>query len=657
VSVVSARNLSKAYGPKVLFSDISVTVSDGDRVALLGANGTGKSTLLRVLAGLEPTDEGVIDRRRGARIAYLAQEPVLDPDATPRQLVEQGLAEWHDASRRYAELNKAIAAGSTDIALLHEQARLAETIERLGGWRRDHVALEMLGYLGVRDIDRAVETMSGGERRRVALAQLLVSEPALAILDEPTNHLDTAAIEWLETYLAQKFAGSVLMVTHDRYLVDAVADRVLELENGLLTEYQGGYEDYLEQKAELVAHAERTEQNRLNLLRRERAWLMRGARARTTKQKARIQRADALVAAKGPKEAAALNLAGMEQGAVRMGKTILDLESMGLDLGGHKLIESLTLRLVSGDRVGIIGPNGAGKTSLLKVVNDELEPSRGTVVRGLNTRIIYFDQSRSQLRDDWSVLENVAEREGALQTGGGVVTIGDRTIEMRRYLEQFLFEGSQQRQKVGALSGGERARVALAKSLKTGANLLLLDEPTNDLDVSTLAALEELLESWPGCALLVSHDRYFLDRVATSILVFSGDGAVTRYPGGYESYRSLRAQAEAAKAQAVTALAMPARASGSADKAASAADSSLKPLTFAERKELEGILDDITALETTVADLEARLADPLLYAKDADLAKRVREDHVKAHEDLARRTKRWEELEARRDVKGNKPRA
>jgi ATP-binding cassette subfamily F protein uup len=642
VSVVSARKLSKAFGPKVLFTDISLTVSGGDRVALLGANGSGKSTLLQVLSGTEPADEGVIDRRRGARIAYLAQEPVLDPERTPRQLVEQGLAEWHEASRRHAELSRAVAAGPTK-ELLREQAHLAESIERLGGWRRDHVALEMLGYLGVRDIDRAVATMSGGERRRVALAQLLVSEPALAILDEPTNHLDTAAIEWLESYLAQKFAGAVLMVTHDRYLVDAVADRVLELEGGQLTEFQGGYQDYLEQKAELVAHAERVEQNRLNLMRREQAWLMRGARARTTKQKARRGRAEAVVSAKAPKEAAALSLAGMERGAARMGKTILDLEDMGLDLGGHRLIGSLTLRLVSGDRVGIIGPNGAGKTSLLRIVAGELEPSRGNVVRGQNTRLIYFDQSRSQLRDDWSVLENVAEREGALQTGGGVVQIGDRTIEMRRYLEEFLFDASQQRQKVGALSGGERARVALAKSLKTGANLLLLDEPTNDLDVSTLAALEELLDSWPGCALLVSHDRYFLDRVATSILVFSGDGVVTRYPGGYESYRSLRDQAEATEERAPAAVV-------ETPKPADAPVAGPKPLTFAERKELDGILDEITALERVVSDLEASLADPLLYARDTELAKRMRADHAEKREQLLRRTARWEELEGRRDV-------
>ncbi|HEY3594445.1 MAG TPA: ABC-F family ATP-binding cassette domain-containing protein, partial [Polyangiaceae bacterium] len=412
MSIVSARNLSKAYGTKVLFADISLTISPGERVALLGPNGAGKSTLLRVLTGLETADEGVIDRRRGARIAYLSQEPELDPEATPRQLVEQGLAEWHQASRRHGELTRLIEAGASDSALLHEQAELVETIERLGGWRRDHVALEMLGYLGVRDIDRPVGSMSGGERRRVALAQLLVSEPTLAVLDEPTNHLDTAAIEWLETYLADKFPGSVLMVTHDRYLVDASADRVLELEEGHLTEFQGGYQDYLEQKAALAQHAERVEDNRLNLLRREQAWLMRGARARTTKQKARIQRAEALVGAKALKEAQAMRLSGFEQGIARMGKTILDLEEMGIDLGGHRLIGSLTLRLVSGERVGIVGPNGAGKTSLLKVVAGELEVSRGNVVRGTNTRIVYFDQSRSQLRDDWTVFENVSEREG-----------------------------------------------------------------------------------------------------------------------------------------------------------------------------------------------------------------------------------------------------
>jgi ATP-binding cassette subfamily F protein uup len=527
--------------------------------------------------------------------------------------------------------------------LLEEQARFAESIERLGGWRRDHVALEMLHHLGVDDIDRAVGTMSGGERRRVALAQLLVSEPALALLDEPTNHLDTATIEWLEDHLADKFAGAVLMVTHDRYFLDAVADRILELDGGQLTEYEGGYVDYLEQKAERALHAERVEKNRLNLLRRERAWLLRGARARTTKQKARLDRARALVATRPPEEIATANFLGLEQGAARTGKTILDLEEIGMERAGRELIESLTLRLVSGDRIGIIGPNGVGKTSLLQIVSGELEPTRGRVVRGVNTRFVYFDQTRSQLRDDWSVLDNVAGREGAERTGAGVVVIGEERIEMRTYLEQFLFEGSKQRQKVAALSGGERARVALAIALRGGANLLLLDEPTNDLDVATLGALEELLQSWPGCALVVSHDRYFLDRVATSILAFEERGKVTQYPGSYGTYRTLRDEAATVRAPEPVAPRRP--------ETRDTAPAGPRPLTFAERKELDGILAEISALEDGVAELERRLADPLLYREDPEVAKQVRADHARAQADLTRRMARWEELEARRDVK------
>jgi ATP-binding cassette subfamily F protein uup len=644
VPVVSARDVSKAYGTKTLFSEVSLTVRTGERVALLGMNGTGKSTLLRVLAGIEAADAGTIDRRRGARIAYLPQEPVLDPAATPRSVVEQGLSDWHDARRRHHELTGRIEANPTDVALLEEQAKLTDAIERLGGWTRDHVAREMLGHLGVTRIDQPVGTMSGGERRRVALAQLLVSEPTLAILDEPTNHLDTDTIEWLETHLVEKFAGAVLMVTHDRYVLDAVAERTLELENGKLTEFSGGYAQYLEQKAELELHAERVEQNRLNLLRREREWLMRGARARTTKQKARRDRAQGLLAAQAPKEAAKVSLAGFEQSATRMGRTILDLENVGLELGGRQLISSLTLHLVAGDRVGVIGPNGVGKTSLLRLVSGELAATRGQVARGVNTRLTYFDQTKSQLRDDWSVVENVAEREGADRTGGGVVHIGEETLEMRRYLERFLFDHRQQRQKVGALSGGERARVALAQSLRSGANLLLLDEPTNDLDVATLGALEELLVSWPGCALIVSHDRYFLDRVATSILAFEGEGVVKQYPGGYETYRSLRAENEASTRD-------PATASPPPTPSPAPSPSAQKPLTFAERNELAGILDEITALEQTVTELEARMSDPAVYTRDPDVAKKIRNDYAQAQETLARRTARWEELESRRDVK------
>lgn len=644
--IVSARNLSKSYGPQALFTDISLTVRTRERVGLLGANGAGKSTLLRVLAGLEAADSGTIDRRRGARILYLAQEPVLEADATPRQLVEQGLSAWHAAIKRYMELAHLIENGlGVTQELLEEQSALGDTIERAGGWARDHVAIEMLQHLGITEIDRAVGTMSGGERRRVALAQLLVAEPSLAILDEPTNHLDTETIEWLEKYLAESFGGAVLMVTHDRYVLDAIADRVLELENGKIMEFQGGYADYLEQKAELVAHAERVEQNRLNLLRRERAWLLRGARARTTKQKARVQRARALLEQNGPREASRVNFAEMGASAQRLGKTVIDLEDVSIAIDSRPLVGSLTLRLVPGDRVGIIGPNGAGKTSLLRLMAGELEPASGKVLRGVNTSITYFDQTRAQLCDDWSVFDNVAGRKSADSSAADVVRIGDRVLEMRTYLEQFLFEGSKQRQKVGALSGGERARVALAKALRSGANLLLLDEPTNDLDVLTLSALEELLQGWPGCAMIVSHDRYFLDRVATSILVFEGDGVVTRYPGGYETYRSLRRQAEEQKKNAT--IIEDAKAPRSKKPESGRTTFGPKPLSFSEKKELAGILDEITALEQKIADLENRLSDPALYAGDPGTAREVRDAHARELEALAQRTARWEELEAR----------
>ena len=657
--VLSARQLVKSYGPQTLFDHVSLTVGERERVGLLGINGTGKSTLLRVLAGVEPADDGVIDRQRDAKILYLPQEPDLPAGETPRRIVEAGLADAEAAIARHAEVTRIIERGGGSDALLEEQSRLAETVERLGGWSRGHVAEEMLTKLGVRDADRPVGSMSGGERRRVALASLLVAQPALAILDEPTNHLDADTIEWLEGYLVTELRGAVLIVTHDRYVLDAIADRILELDGGRLTEFTGGYAAYLEQKAEMIAHAERVEANRLNLLRRESAWLMRGAQARSTKQKARIQRAEALMAIEPPKEASKVALAGLEAGAQRTGKTILDLVDVTIDVGGKRLVDRLTLRLVGGDRVGIVGPNGVGKTSLLRVAAGDLAPASGDVVHGTQTKLAYFDQARAALVDDWSIFDNVAEREGAERTGGGQVRIGDRAMDLRVYLDMFLFTGSKQRQKVGSLSGGERARVALAKALRSGANLLLLDEPTNDLDIATLSALEELLASWPGCALVVSHDRYFLNRVATSIVAFEDGGRVVRYGGNYDDYRAQKAYADEERAREEEREQEQARAREKAravgeDAAKAARDGGkggAKPLTYGERIELDGIMDAIGAAEERVAALERRLADPALYAGGGDEAKALREDHAKAQAEVTRLTARWEDLESRRDVK------
>jgi ATP-binding cassette subfamily F protein uup len=539
--------------------------------------------------------------------------------------------------------------------MLDEQAQLAASIERLGGWDQGHRALEMLERLGVRSPLQPIGTMSGGEQRRVALARLLIAQPELAILDEPTNHLDVDTIEYLEEYLRDRFTGAVLLVTHDRYVLDAVADRILELERGVLREYRGNYSSYLEQKEELLAHADRAEANRLNRLRRERAWLQRGAKARTTKQKARIARAEELIAAEPPAKAQRAELSEFSAGAARTGKTIVALEQVRLVIDGRTLIAALNLHMVTGDRVGVVGPNGAGKTSLLALISGEREPSAGTVARGANTRIAYFDQARAQLRDDWSVIDNVAERKGADRDGGGRVQFGELVMDLRTYLERFLFDGGKQRQAVGSLSGGERARVALAKALRTGANLLLLDEPTNDLDIAVLGELEELLLAWPGCAIVVSHDRSFLDRVATAILAFEGDGQVLRYEGGYESYRAQRSANLAASvgvepdnaaapapshSVATTSATLPALA-----KSANAGPG--KPLAQKERRELDGLMDRIGVAEATVARLASELSNPATYAQNADALRRARAEYDAACAEVAALTSRWEELEAR----------
>ncbi len=654
--VLSARGLAKAYGARSLFEDLALTIVRGECVGLLGDNGAGKSTLMRVLAGLEPADGGTIERRRGARMMVLDQAPVLDPAATPRELVREGLSAWVETKARYDAVGLELEKRPSDEALLAEHTELAEAFERLGGWGVDHLVEDVCARVGLRDLDRAVGSMSGGEHRRVALARLLVARPDLAILDEPTNHLDTDTIGWLEDHIANEFPGAVLVVTHDRYFLDAVCDRVLELDYGKLREFQGGYTAFVEQKALLLEHEARAEQNRQNIVRRETAWLRRGAQARSTKQKARIHRAEALIADDPLKRDAAVTFSDVGPKAQRLGKTILELDRVSLEVPGKKLIEDLTLRLVAGDRIGIVGPNGAGKTSLIRAVMGELSPSAGTVNVGLNTRIALVDQARASVQENQSVFDNVAGFEGAERTGGGNAQLGEKTVSLRQYLEHFGFDAQAQRRLAASLSGGERARVSLATILKDGANLLILDEPTNDLDTATLASLEELLLGWPGCALIVSHDRAFLDQVATGILAFEGEGRVVPYPGNYESYKRLKAEgerqrrAEAKPFDRKSSGAEPARTQSSPPPAA-AADASLKPLTFAEKKELEGMMELIATAEEKLAALDAKLADPTLYAARGSEVAPLRAEHETAAREVSALYSRWESLEARKDVR------
>ena len=630
--VLDAQRLSKSFGERPLLKDATLTIVSGERVGLVGKNGTGKSTLARMLAGLEPLDGGEIALRRGAAVRYLAQAPSFDPTCTPRELVSEGLASWARAKARYDELGELLTHDPKP-ELLEEHAELAHEIEHHGGWQRDHEVDSMLGHVGIFPRrDQAVGSMSGGEKRRVALAQILIARPALAILDEPTNHLDVGTIDWLERYLLEEHPGAVLLVTHDRYLLDRVCTRTLELERGVLTSYDGGYETYLEAKATRAAHEDRTEANRQNFLRRELEWLARQPKARSTKQKARIDRAEAAKSTKAPVAEQRVALALEE---TRSGKTVLELEHLRLDLGGRTLVQDLTLYLPQGERVGIVGANGTGKTTLLRAIAGELAPTGGRLTVGQNTKIAYFDQERSGLDLDKSIFDNIGD-QGRFEVAGQV-------LDTRSYLERFLFDGHEQRKAVGALSGGERARVALAKVLRTATNLVLLDEPTNDLDVATLGALEEMLLDFDGAALVVTHDRWFLDRVATSILVFEGDGRVVRYPGNYETYRRLAAAAQKASAENA-----PPRAAPSLDKK-SAAPKPIKPkgLSYAERLELEKLPDRIEAEERRVRALELRISDPEFYRSEPAEVQHTLAELEGARAESTALLARWEALETR----------
>ena len=629
VPILVAENLRKSYGELTLLDGVNLSIHEGERVGLVGSNGAGKSTLARILLGIETADEGRVARRREATIRYLSQEPDLPMDRTARDIVFDGLGAWADAFRSHEAVSHRIAAQEPGWEeLLSEQAASAHEVERLGGWERSRRVDVLLEQLGMRHILRPVSELSGGERRRIALAKLLVEEPTLAILDEPTNHLDADTIEWLETYLKQQYRGALLLITHDRYVLDRVVTRTIEIDRGQVHSYAGGWQSYLAAKAERMAHASRAEANRKNLLRTELEWLRRSPKARTSKSKARVDRAVALRDTRGPQ---AERVARFELQTERLGGTVLETHDLSLELGGRELVRSLSLVLQRGQRVGIVGPNGAGKTTLLKAILGEIEPSSGRVVVGKNTKFAYFDQGRSGLDEEQSLQHNVAGDRSHVDFQG-------KSLDIRSYLKRFLFEPHRARDPVAVLSGGERARAALAKMLLLPANVLILDEPTNDLDVSTLATLEDMLVEGDSTALLVCHDRYFLDRVATGILAFEDDGRVTAYAGNYSDYRERRAERDAARE--------PLRSEADKPKKRRAASKPGK-LSYKEKIELEEVVASIEQAETNAAEIEATLGDPALYAERASEVPGIVERQGEIQDELERLMSRWMELEER----------
>jgi len=643
--LITAHELTKSYGTRTILSAVSMTIGSGERVGLIGGNGSGKSTLSKILAGVEEPDAGDVTCRRDARITLLDQVPELPAGASAADAVLAGLAPWRDALAAHTRASEALSADDGDTeALLAQQSAAAEAIERLGGWEREHEATSLLAQLGIADPEVIVDHLSGGERRRVALARLLISAPDLAILDEPTNHLDVETIEWLERYLADNFRGALLLITHDRYFLDRLVDRTVEIEHGSLYSYDGGFEAYLAAHAERQAHTARTEANRQRFIQRELEWLRRQPKARGTKQKARIQRAEGAMGESAPPtdRTATLKLA-----SARGGKTVVEFRDLSVEQGGALLINKLTLALRQGERVGILGPNGCGKTTLLRVILGEHPPAAGEVVLGRSQRVAYLDQNRSGLDDDDTVRESIA---GDRRT----VTVGEHTLDVSAYLERFLFDGHAAIQKVASLSGGERARVALARMLQHKASLVLLDEPTNDLDIATLGAIEEMLIDFGGTALIVTHDRWFLDRVATTILTFEGDGEVVLYQGNYSMYLALKAQAQAAaRAEAESAAKgkrqAPSLPSKSPAKEALRRDKPRR-LTYAESLELEALAPKIDEAEEAVSALVERLGDPATYQDGGADIVALQHDLAAARASAESLFERWEELEARREA-------
>lgn len=633
MSVLAALDVDKAYGERVLLSRASLTIAEGERIGVVGRNGAGKSTFARILAGAEPADGGSVALRRGARVAFLAQEPDLDETRTVRETVEEGLAAWLAARRRHDEISARLSEQSASAALLDEQLAASAELERLGGWERSHEVERVLHHLGIEDvIDRPTGKLSGGQRRRAALAQVLVGSPDVMILDEPTNHLDADTIDWLERFLAEEFRGAVLFVTHDRWLLDRIADRTIEVDRGSVYAYEGGYAAYLEAKAERFAQAERTEKNRQNFLRTELEWLRRQPKARTTKQKARIERAETAKAAGPMRDVGRVALSAEVADA---GKSILDIRGVTLKMGERVLVKKLSVAMTAGERLGVLGPNGAGKTTLLRAILGEHPASEGEIVLGKRVRVGYLDQERAALEGDLSVFECVAK---------AVPSVDKERVDPRSYLERFLFDSHAQRKKVSALSGGERARLALARLLASANNLLLLDEPSNDLDTDTLSALEDFLSSYEGSLLVVTHDRYLLDRVTTGILCFEGeDGRVTQYAGAYQAYAAAREreteQRRATAKPTAGEVSTPARAKPAA-----------LGLSKNEQRELDGIMDKIDAAEQKASAIEAELGDAALYTTSADPAKAeaVRTRLEEARAEVAKLTARWEALEAKK---------
>ncbi len=527
------KELSKAYsGGKKVLNDMYLSFLPGVKIGVLGPNGAGKSTLLKIMAGIETEFQGEAWAAEGAKVGYLPQEPQLDPSKTVQENVMVALSEMKEYLDKYNEISAKFSEPDADFdALLAEQGELQEKIEAGNGWELERTIEIAMDALRCPPGDMSVENLSGGEKRRVALCRLLLEKPDLLLLDEPTNHLDADSVAWLQRHLLD-YQGTVVMITHDRYFLDNVTGWILELDRGHGIPYEGNYTSYLENKEKRMKQEGREDQARQRTLSRELEWVRQSPKARQAKSKARITAYDNLLA-ESEKYSKADNAQIIIPPAPRLGGVVIEADQLCKGYEDRLLIDNLDFKLPAGGIVGVIGANGAGKTTLFRMITEQEEPNSGTIKIGETVQLGYVDQSRDSLNDNNTVWEEISD-------GDDIIMIGKREMQSRAYVSTFNFKGSDQQKKVGTLSGGERNRVHLAKMLRQESNVLLLDEPTNDLDTETLAALEVALENFAGCAVVISHDRWFLDRLATHILAFEGNSEVVWFEGNYEDYEKDR---------------------------------------------------------------------------------------------------------------------
>ncbi|WP_348945428.1 ATP-binding cassette domain-containing protein [Chitinibacter sp. FCG-7] len=633
------ENAHLAFGHWPLLDGANLVLEPGERVGLIGRNGAGKSSLLKTIAGVNKLDEGAIRLINNARMAFVPQEPVFEPGHTVYEAVAEGLG---NVRQLLIDYHAAIHDLDDSDEGMQRLADLQHELENQDGWRLDSLIANTMSILNLPP-DTPVSALSGGWKKRVALARALVTEPDVLLLDEPTNHLDVSAIEWLETLL-KNFSGSVLFITHDRSFLDNVSTRIVELDRGNIVSFPGNFSAYEVKKAELLAVEETANRQFDKVLAQEEVWIRQGIKARRTRNEGRVRRLEALRRERAARRERVGNVSFQLDAGERSGKLVAELENVSKSYtnpdGSEKvLIKNFTTRLLRGDKIGLIGPNGAGKTTLLKMILGDLQPDTGSVKQGTNLQVAYFDQFREQLDEEQSVADTVGQ-------GNDYVEIGGQRKHIIGYLEEFLFPAERARSPVKSLSGGERNRLLLARLFTKPANILVLDEPTNDLDIDTLELLEELLASYTGTVFVVSHDRAFLDNVVTQTIVFEPNGVLLENAGGYADWISARTRM--LTAQAETKKAAPA----AANVVVKAVEEKPKrnKLSFNENRELEQIPAELEALEAEQAKLQQSLLDPTIYRTEPIKAREM-QDRIEQIELLTlEKLERWEALEAKKNL-------